>query len=111
MRALLMSLLFRFPSARLLRIEIALTRILAMSETTQQAVDHVATAVASLKAEVSAGVAAVSAKVTALQAQIAALQAAGSGATADQITSLEASATEIDTDVKALHDGLNPPAP
>lgn len=83
-----------------------------MDDVTQVAVDHVAAAVASMKTELSADVAAVSTKVSALQQEIADLKAAGSGATAVQVASLEASASEIDADVKVMHDALNPdPAP
>lgn len=87
-------------------------RIIAMSEVTQAAVDHVAAATASLKSEISTDLGAVASKLAALQQEIADLRAAGSGATAEQVASLEASATEIEGDVKTMHDALNPdPAP
>lgn len=88
-----------------------LQELKSMSQTTQGAVDHVAAAVASMKSEVQADVAAVAAQVADLKQQIADLKAAGSGATPDQITSLEASASDLDATVKTLHDGLNPAPP
>lgn len=88
-----------------------LERLIEMSGNTQSAVDRVAADVASLKAEVQTDVAAVATQVSDLKKQIADLQAAGSGATAEQIASLDASAAGIEETIKALHDGLNPPAP
>lgn len=113
MRALLAQLFLYLTGLgrRLDHIETSLERLILMSDATQSAVDHVAAAVASLKTELGADVAAVSAKVSALQQEIADLKAAGSGATADQVASLEASASEIDADVKTMHDALNPDTP
>lgn len=84
---------------------------MAMSSTTQTTVDRIAADVVALKAEVQADVAGVATQVAALKQQIADLQAGGSGATADQLASLNASAADIEATVQTLHDGLNPPAP
>jgi hypothetical protein len=93
---------------RIAEILATMKRLISMSQTTQGAVDHVAAAIASMKAEVQTDVGIVVAKLADLAQQIADLKAAGSGATSAQIASLEASATDAETTVKALHDGLNP---
>lgn len=96
------------PDPRIDSIVATMKELITMSQTTQGAVDHVATAVASMKTEVQTDVAGVATLVTDLKQQIADLKAAGSGATPAQIASLEASAADVETTVKALHDGLNP---
>ncbi len=83
-------------------------RIETAMSATQTAVDHVGAAVASMKSEVQADVAGVATQVADLKQQIADLKAAGGGATIEQIASLESSATDLETTVKALRDGLNP---
>ncbi len=115
MRAVIQTLFCRFLGidARLAEIATDIKRLITMSETEQQAVDHVAAAVASLKAETASGLSAILAKVTDLNQQIADLKAAG-GSDPAKVASLEASATEIEADVAALHAGLDPtptPAP
>jgi hypothetical protein len=96
------------PDRRLDEILEQLKRLIIMSGNTQAAVDHVHTAVASLKAEFLTDLGVVVAKFADLSKQIADLKAAGGGASDAQVADLEASATDVEATVKAMHDGLNP---
>jgi gas vesicle protein len=80
-----------------------------MSQTTQDVVQRIASAVASIKSEVQADVAAVASQISDLKKQVADAQAAGNNDPA-MMASLESSANDLEATVKALHDGLNPPA-